>query len=158
MYLHSFNTNVLFADVHRRRSPKIEIEHVANTETVIGTNYWKTLKNGMKNQKNKRRCKNALKIKNRSGGITTRKYSPIYILVKNSPIFPPSNSKFCPTAGSKTTYELQRTVKTYTRSFMFFLRTSRERSQQIFFPFLCFDLHWEKFVCAKPNQRYLNML
>ena len=30
-----------------------------NTEPIIGTNYWK---NGMKNQKNKKRCKNALKI------------------------------------------------------------------------------------------------
>ena len=27
-----------------------------------------------------------------------------------------------------------------------------------FFPPLCFHLHWKKFFCAKPNQKYLNML
>ena len=40
----------------------MQIEHVTNAETVIGTNYPK-LKIGMKNQKNKKGCKNALKIK-----------------------------------------------------------------------------------------------
>ena len=32
----------------------------------------------MKDQKNKKRCKNALKRENASGGITAREYSPIY--------------------------------------------------------------------------------
>ena len=41
----------------------MQIEHVTNAETVIGTNYSKTEKIGMKNQKNKKQCKNALKIK-----------------------------------------------------------------------------------------------
>ena len=31
----------------------MQIEHVTNAETVIPTNYWKTEKNGMKNQKDK---------------------------------------------------------------------------------------------------------
>ena len=56
----------------------MQIEHATNTETVIGTNYWKTKKNGMKNQKKKKRCKTALKIKNTSGGITRKEHSLIY--------------------------------------------------------------------------------
>ena len=32
---------------------------------------------------------------------------------------------------------------------MFFLRTSSERSQQSFFPLLCFYLHWKKGVSEK---------
>ena len=39
------------------------LEHVTNAETIIETNYPK-LKIGMKSQKNKNHCKNALKNKN----------------------------------------------------------------------------------------------
>ena len=42
-------SNVPFADVYRpllakRRSPKLQIEHVTNAETVTGTNYKNTEK------------------------------------------------------------------------------------------------------------------
>ena len=55
-------------------------------------------------------------------------------------------------------YKLQRTIKFYRRSFMFFLRTSTERSQQSFFPLLRSRLQWKNFVCVNPNQKYLNIL
>ena len=53
----------------------MQIEHVTKLQTVIGTNYRKKLKKiGMKDQRNKT-------TQNESGGITTRDYSPIYLLV-----------------------------------------------------------------------------
>ena len=58
---------------------------------------------------------------------TDSQYLFIHInwVVFNSPIFPPSSNKF------------------YIQNFMFFLRTSSERSQQNLFPLLCFHLHWK---------------
>ena len=105
----------------------------------------------MKCQKNKKRCKNApkkLKCKRWDNYKRTQPYIltgiKFTLIIKlTGIIFPPSNSKYYPTTGSKTMYELQRTIKIYTRSFMFFLQTSSERSQQSFFPLLCFDLHWK---------------
>ena len=67
----------------------------------------------------------------------------MYLLVYNSPIFPSSNNKCCPTAGTKTMYKLQKTVKFYTQNFIFFLRTSSKRSQQSFFPLLPIHFHWK---------------
>ena len=136
-----------FAEVYRpllakRRSLKMQIGHVTNTETVIGTKYWKTLKNCMKNQKSKKRCKNALKTKNARGGITTREHNPIYTYwYKIHLYFFQAITNAIQPLALKTMYKLQRTIKFYTRSFMFFWRTSSERSQESFFPLLCFDLH-----------------
>ena len=48
-----------------------------NTEPVIATRYWK---NDMKNQKNKKQCKKCTE-NTASGGITTRKDNPTYILL-----------------------------------------------------------------------------
>ena len=61
-------------------------------------------------------------------------------MVWNSPNFSPCNNKCYSTASLKTMYELQRTEKFYMQNFMFFLS---KRSQQNFFPILCFHLHWK---------------
>ena len=81
-----------------------------------------------------------------------------YCLSRNEHKHNQNHSNCYPTAGSKTMYELQRTIKFYMQSFMFFSRTSSKSSQQSFFPSLCFHLHWKKFFCAKSNQKYLNIL
>ena len=70
--------NVLFTNVYRpllakRRSPKKQIEHVTNAETVIGTNYWKTEKiMAWKAKRTKNDAEMHQKNKNASNGITTR--------------------------------------------------------------------------------------
>ena len=62
----------------------MEIEHVTNAETAIGTNYWKNKKTKTKQNKNqkKKRSKNALKNKNASGWITKENIALyMYLLV-----------------------------------------------------------------------------
>ena len=150
-----------FAKVYRpllakRRSQKMQIEHVTNSETVIGTNYWKSEKIGMKSQKNKKRCKNALKNKNASGGITTRTYSPIctysykihqYFLQSITNAIQPLAQRLCTNCRELSNF--------YTQIFMFFLRTSSESLQQSFFPLLCFHFHWKKFSVPSLNKNIL---
>ena len=51
-------------------------------------------------------------------------YIYIYIYIYIFPQNPSSNNKYCSTAGSRTMYELLRTVKFYSQNFMFFLKTS----------------------------------
>ena len=57
-----------------------------------------------------------------------------YCLSRNEHKHNQNYSNCYPTAGSKTMYELQRTIKFYMQSFMFFSRTSSKSSQLSFHP------------------------
>ena len=94
-----------------------------------------TEKIDMKNQRTKR-CKNALKCK---WWDSYKRIYPYTYWDKIHQYF----LQAITSAIQPLPEKLQRTVEFYTRNFMFFLRTSSERSQQSFFPLLCFHLHWK---------------
>ena len=87
-------------------------------------------------------------------GLYSREYNPvyiyiyIYIYISSNPW---SNNKSCSTAGSRTMYELLRTVTFYSQNFLFFLKTSSK---------LCFYLETftGNFYLSHPIQKYLYML